>query len=123
MQIENIWNNIVDWFYDRSERGRLIRSFNAAARESFIQGIAPTMLKASLSKGNKEYKHQFSSWMNSGFRIQALSGRPLTKDEMTENLNKISANIKLIDYFETLPSTKRNSQNTIWGNFIIKKFE
>ena len=67
MQIENIWNNIVDWFNDRSERGRLIRSFNAAARESFIQGIA----------------HQFSSWMNSGFRIQALSGRPLTKDEMT----------------------------------------
>lgn len=47
----------------------------------------------------------------------------LTKDEMIENLNKISANIKLIDYFETLSSTKRNSQNTIWGNFIIKKFE
>lgn len=34
MQIENIWNNIVDWFNDRSERGRLTRSFNVAARES-----------------------------------------------------------------------------------------
>ena len=49
MQIENIWNNIVDWFNDRSERGRLIRSFNAAARESFIQGIAPTMETENIS--------------------------------------------------------------------------
>ncbi len=47
----------------------------------------------------------------------------LTKDEMVQILNKISNNVKLIDYFETLPSTKRNAQNTIWGNFIIKKFE
>lgn len=46
----------------------------------------------------------------------------LTKDEMVQILNKISNNVKLIDYFETLPSTKRNAQNTIWGNFIIKKF-
>lgn len=47
----------------------------------------------------------------------------LTKNEMIETLNKISKTIKLIDYFETLPSTKRNAKNTIWGNFIIKKFE
>ena len=47
----------------------------------------------------------------------------LTKDEMIQILGKIRKNVKLIDYFETLPSTKRNAQNTIWGNFIIKKFE
>lgn len=47
----------------------------------------------------------------------------LTKDEMIQILDKTMKNIKLIDYFETLPSTKRNDQNTIWGNFIIKKFE
>lgn len=47
----------------------------------------------------------------------------LTKKEMIELLNKISKTVKLIDYFETFPSTKRNDQNTIWGNFIIKKFE
>lgn len=46
----------------------------------------------------------------------------LTKNDMIEILNQISKNVKLIDYFETLPSTKRVSQNTIWGNFIIKKF-
>lgn len=46
----------------------------------------------------------------------------LTKDEMEETLNKTGKNVKIIDYFETLPSTKRNAQNTIWGNFIIKKY-
>lgn len=38
-------------------------------------------------------------------------------------INTISKNVKMIDYFETLPSTKRNDKGTIWGNFIIKKFE
>lgn len=47
----------------------------------------------------------------------------LSKNEMVEILNKISKNVKLIDYFETLPSTKRPNRNTIWGNFIIKKFD
>lgn len=46
----------------------------------------------------------------------------LTKDEMQEILNTIDGDVKLIDYFETLPSTKRNATNTIWGNFIIKKY-
>ena len=47
----------------------------------------------------------------------------LTKEEMVKTLNKLSKNVKIIDYFETLPSTKRNAKNTIWGNFIIKKFK
>lgn len=47
----------------------------------------------------------------------------LTKTEMEQILSKINKNVKIIDYFETLPSTKRNAQNTIWGNFIMKKFE
>lgn len=47
----------------------------------------------------------------------------LTKEEMEFILNTISNNVKIIDYFETLPSTKRNAKGTIWGNFIIKKFE
>lgn len=82
MFLSNVWNNIVDWFHDRSERGKLVRSFNQSAREAFVQGLAPTMLKASMSRGKSEYRHQFSAWFNTGFRIQALSGRSLTKDEM-----------------------------------------
>ena len=44
----------------------------------------------------------------------------ITMEEMIQILNKSGKNVKLIDYFETLPSTKRNTQNTIFGNFIIK---
>lgn len=47
----------------------------------------------------------------------------ITKDEMIQILANLNKNVKLIDYFETLPSTKRIAKNTIWGNFIIKKFE
>ncbi len=47
----------------------------------------------------------------------------LTKDEIIQILDKTRKNVKLIDYFETIPSTKRKAKNTIWGNFIIKKFE
>ncbi len=79
---ENLWNNIVDWFRDRSERSKLIRSFNQSAKNAFISGIAPTLLKANISKGNRVYRHQFSNWLNTGFRIQAFAGRQLTKKEL-----------------------------------------
>jgi hypothetical protein len=79
---DNTWNNIIDWFRDRSERAKLVRSFNESARNSFVAGIAPTLLKASISKGESSYRHQFSNWLNSGFRIQAFTGRILTKDEL-----------------------------------------
>ncbi len=82
MLFENTWNRIIEWFKDRSERAKLVRSFNEAAREAFISGRAPTALKASISKGDSSYKHEFSAWFNTGFRIQALAGRQLSKDEM-----------------------------------------
>jgi hypothetical protein len=80
--LHNTWNNILDWFRDRSERAKLVRSFNESARTAFVAGIAPTLLKASISKGENSYKHQFSNWLNTGFRIQAFTGRILTKDEL-----------------------------------------
>jgi len=79
---DNTWNNIIDWFRDRSERAKLVRSFNESARNSFVAGIAPTLLKASISKGESLYKHQFSNWLSSGYRIQAFTGRILSKDEL-----------------------------------------
>jgi len=80
--LDNLWNNILDWFEDRSERSNLIRSFNSSAKNAFIMGVAPTLLKAKISKGNSAYKHQFSNWMNTGFRIQAFAGRQLSKNEL-----------------------------------------
>lgn len=78
----NTWNFIISWFRDKSERSKLIRSFNEAARYSFIQGVVPTLLKASISRGERLYKHQFPDWLNSGFRIQAFKGRELSRNEL-----------------------------------------
>lgn len=85
----NTWNSIIDWFRDRSERNKLLRSFNESAREAFVSGVAPTLLKASISKGESSYKHQFSDWLNTGFRIQAFTGRVLSKDELI-HIGKVS---------------------------------
>lgn len=79
---DNTWNNILDWFYDRSEREKLIRGFNESAKNAFISGTAPTLLKANISKGESSYKHQFSNWLNTGYRIQAFTGSVLTKTEL-----------------------------------------
>ncbi len=79
---EYTWNRVIDWFRDKSERAKLIRSFNNSAKNSFVGGQAPTLLKASISKGERAYRHQFSNWLKTGFRIQAFSGRQLAKDEI-----------------------------------------
>jgi hypothetical protein len=82
--LENTWNRIIDWFRDRSERSQLIRSFNDSAKNAFIIGEAPTLLKAKISKGEQTFRHQFSNWLNTGFRIQAFSGRQLAKEEIKQ---------------------------------------
>jgi len=79
---DNIWNNIVSWFKDLSERNRLINSFNNSARDAYVCGDAPAMLQASISRGNSNYKHDFSKWFSSGFRIKVFCGRQLTKEEI-----------------------------------------
>ena len=80
----NTWNMILDWFRDRSERGKLIRGFNEAARSAFVLGNAPTLMKASVSRGERTYRHQFSDWLNTGFRIQAFKGRQLSRAELVQ---------------------------------------
>lgn len=45
----------------------------------------------------------------------------ITKNEMEDILKNLNRNVKIINYFETFPSTKRNAVGTIWGNYIIKK--
>ncbi len=77
-----LWYRIVEWFRDRSNRKKLIANFNDSAKKSFILGIAPVLLNATISRGDSKFKHSFSDWLNSGFRIKAMSGRDLTKEEM-----------------------------------------
>ncbi|MEY4875881.1 MAG: hypothetical protein RL708_1030 [Bacteroidota bacterium] len=75
---------IIDWFGEMSERHRLIRDFNRAAKTSFINGRAPTLLETKITTGESDYRHAFSKFLGGGFRIKALSGKPLERDEMIE---------------------------------------
>ncbi|RCW91318.1 hypothetical protein [Winogradskyella arenosi] len=75
---------ITEWFGEVAERYRLVKDFNRAAKYAFIQGTAPTLLEAKITRGESTYKHAFSKWMASGFRIKALSGRPLERGELVE---------------------------------------
>jgi len=84
----NTWNNLLEWFRDKSERAKLVRSFNESARSAFVSGLAPTLLKASISRGESSYRHQFSHWLNTGFRIEAFTGRVLTKEEL-KHISKV----------------------------------
>ncbi len=94
-----MWNKItfiVDWFNDFSERRRLIRSFNFSARDAFVSGMAPTLLESSISLGESSYRHVFSKFMAGGFRIKALSGRPLSRQEMTSIGTVVLENQELV---------------------------
>ena len=82
--IANFWNRVLDWFEDRRDRTKLVRSFNKAAKAAFISGAVPTLLSASVSRGDRSYKHQHSHWMYSGFRIVAFSGQQLSRPELKE---------------------------------------
>ncbi len=82
-----MWQKIMiisEWFGEMTERFRLIRDFNRAAKMAFISGEAPTLLQSRISKGESAYRHSFSRFMAGGFRIKALTGRAITQNEMIE---------------------------------------
>jgi hypothetical protein len=82
-----MWHKIMEvteWFGEMAERYRMVKDFNKAAKNSFVDGIAPTLLEAKITKGDSRYKHAFSKWMGGGFRIKALSGHPLQRSELIE---------------------------------------
>ena len=79
---ENWYQKIAEWFSDFSDRRKLIDDFNRSAREAWVNGIAPVNMKASISRGYSLYKHQYSKWMASGFRITAFAGMQLSKQQI-----------------------------------------
>lgn len=84
MPIENLWIKIQSWFKAHNDRNKLIHDFNESATEAFVIGAVPTLLKATVSKGESTYRHQFSKTGKSGFRVQAFTGKPLSKDELIQ---------------------------------------
>tara|TARA_R110000787_G_scaffold48953_2_gene117541 strand:- start:367 stop:762 length:396 start_codon:yes stop_codon:yes gene_type:complete len=94
-----MWNKIIEvkeWFGEITERYKLIRDFNRTAKYSFISGTAPTLLEAKITKGDSKYRHAFSKWRGGGFRIKALSGRELERNELFEIGHVILDNEPLI---------------------------
>jgi hypothetical protein len=87
---------IIDWFGEMTERFKLIRDFNKAGKNAFISGIAPTLLEAKITNGDSNYRHQFSKFLGGGYRIKALSGRPLNREEMIEIGKIILENKELV---------------------------
>lgn len=91
-----IFSSIQDWFSDFSERRKLVRNFNLAARDAFVSNMAPTLLESSISTGESAYRHAFSKFMAGGFRIKVLSGRPLSRKEMISISEVILSNQELV---------------------------
>lgn len=87
---------IKEWFGEMSERYKLVRDFNKAAKYAFISGAAPTLLEAKITGGDSAFKHEFSKWLGSGFRIKAMSGRPLQNIELKEIGSVVLDNEELI---------------------------
>ena len=78
----NIWLKILQWFQDRNERNALILDFNQHAKDAFVAGVMPVLMEASVSRGVSEYKHAYSHWWASGFRIRAYAGKQLSRNEI-----------------------------------------
>jgi hypothetical protein len=92
----SVFSSIQDWFSDFSERRRLVRNFNLAARDAFISSMAPTLLECSISVGESAYRHAFSKFMAGGFRIKALSGRALSRSEIISISEVVLSNQELV---------------------------
>lgn len=76
--------NLIEWFSEFGERYSLVKSFNKSAKTAFIIGVAPTLLEVKITSGDSAYRHAFSKFMGGGFRIKALSGIPLERNELIE---------------------------------------
>lgn len=86
-----IWNKILNWFRDMSERIRLMSEWNKSAKEAYISGAVPSLLEATTSRGNSNNRHELSKLFISGFRIKVKSGLSLSKMDLL-NVGRIILN-------------------------------
>ncbi len=84
-----ILDSIYKWFADIKERNGFLREWNRLAKEAFIEGDIPTLLEAKTTIGSFEYRHDFSKFMAGGFRVKALSGKALSKEDLLRIGNMI----------------------------------
>lgn len=91
-----MWHRILSWFSDRKDRRDLVKDFNLSARNSFVSGEAPSLLEAKITRGEAAYRHAFSKFLGSGFRIKVLSGKSLDKKELAQIADVVLANDQLV---------------------------
>ncbi|WP_308550592.1 hypothetical protein [uncultured Parabacteroides sp.] len=82
-----IWHNIINWFGEMRDRYEIVNDFNRNAKMAFSIGAADVLLKASIAGG------VFST---RAFRIKAMAGRSLTKQEQKYIGDVILANTPLV---------------------------
>ena len=91
-----IWDRILNWFSDIKERNNFLRDWNRSAKEAYIAAMVPTLLEARTTMGTLDYRHEFSKFMAGGFRVKALSGKPMSREELAEIGNIILSNDVLV---------------------------
>lgn len=95
------WDCISSWFQNVKDRKVVVREFNNAAQSSYIDGLVPYQLKSIISKGNKEYKHSTSAWLNSGFRIIVMTDNLLSDAELNMIGLSVLADSKIVRFLIT----------------------
>lgn len=98
----SIWNLVLEWFKERSDRNVFLREFNNSAKKAFVEGYTDILLKASNSYGNSDYRHTFSKFMSGGFRIKVEGGRSLSRDEVISIGKSIIGNPVIVRTMITL---------------------
>lgn len=73
----NIWNRILEWWYDTRDRNVYVTSFNQDFKSAYRMGYFPVLLKVSICSGHPDYSSRFSTrflgFSRSGLKIDALS--------------------------------------------------
>ncbi len=110
---------IKEWFGEMTERYKLVKDFNQASKMAFITGNTPTLLEAKITRGDSKYRHEFSKFMGGGFRIKALRGSALSKEEMKELGNIVLDNEELVRHLISLGWDTLEIHDTL-GSFGLK---
>ena len=87
--MDNHWEQLTSWFEDKSNRFAIVRSFNIAAKDAYINGTIPCLLKCRISPGCMEFRHANSSLFFTGIQIKILTNSNLSDSE----LNKIGETV------------------------------
>ena len=98
----NITNDITQWFSDLSSRTKMLKSFNNAAKAAYVAGATHLVFKATISRGNSEFKHHFTNALFSGLRILVYNDGKTTRDDIAVIGMAILSNQSLVRHLMLL---------------------